>query len=108
MTTTPRIFGQAKPVSDTPTNLMTVDLNSTAQVNIFIANQAPMADFFSVELLPLGTFDDDARYIAYETPITGNGVFSIAGISLNGGDRILIKSMNGTTSFTATGLEFAA
>lgn len=106
MNTVPRIFGQAKPILEVSTNLLTVNIDSTAQVNLFVANQAPATDYFSIELIPLGGNDDLARWIAYETPITGNGVFSVAGISLNGGDRVVIKTMNGTSSFTATGLEF--
>jgi hypothetical protein len=104
-TTTPKIFGQAKPVMMIPTNLVTVGNTNQAQINIFVCNQNPAIDYFSIELLPNGDSDDPSRYIAYNTPILGNGVFAMSGISLNSGDSIVVQTVNGGCSITATGVQ---
>ena len=108
MTTTPRIFGQAKPVADIETNLLTVAGGKTAQLNMFVANQGANIDTFSIQLIPNGDSPDLARYIAFNTPLIANGVFSVSGISLNSGDAVLVSTGNGNCSITATGLEFTA
>lgn len=105
-TTTPKIFGQAKPAAATPTTLFTVPGASTAQVNIYVANQSSAIDRFNIELIPSGQSPDDKQYIAYDTPLTGNGVFSVAGIALSGGDMVMVSTTSGNCSITGTGLQF--
>ena len=83
-TTTPKIFGQAKPVANVETTLLTTAYTSQAQ-------------------LP-----DLSRYIAYNTPLIGNGIFAVSSVSLNGGDQVIVSTANGDCSFTATGLQFDA
>lgn len=104
-TTTPRIFGQAKPVATIQTNLLTVGNNAQAQVSLFVCNQDAAIDQFSIELLPSGDSPDPSRYIAFNTPILGNGVFAVAGVSLSSGDSIVVSTVNGNCSITATGLQ---
>ena len=106
MTTTPRIFGQSKPVAGIETNLLTVAPGTTAQMNMFVANQGAGIDTFSIELIPYQDSPDPARFIAYNTPLIGNGVFSISGISLSAGDTVVVSTGAGNCSITATGLEF--
>lgn len=107
-TTTPKIFGQVKPVANIETTLLTVAYTSQAQMSIFIANQSAVIDRFSIEILPYNTSPDLSRYIAYNTPLLGNGVFAISSVALNSGDQIVVSTANGDCSFTATGLEFSA
>lgn len=107
-TTTPRIFGQAKPVANIETTLLTVAYDAQAQVNIFVANQGATIDNFSIELRPFEMSPDLSQYIAYRTPIIANGVFAVAGVSLNGGDQVIVSSLNGNCSVTGTGLQFTA
>ena len=104
-TTTPRIFGQAKPVASIQTNLVTVANNAQAQVSLFVCNQDTAIDQFSIELLPSGDSPDPSRYIAFNTPILGNGVFAVAGVSLGSGDSIVVSTVGGNCSITATGLQ---
>ena len=104
-TTTPRIFGQAKPVAEIQTTLITVANNAQAQVSLFVCNQGDSIDRFSIELIPSGDSPDPSRYIAYLTPILGNAVFAVAGVSMSSGDSIVVVSTNGNCSFTATGFE---
>lgn len=106
MTTTPKIFGQSKPVAGIETNLLTVSGGTTAQLNMFVANQGSTIDTFSIQLIPNGLSPDLARYIAFNTPLIGNGVFSVSGISLSQGDQVQVTTGNGNCSITATGLEF--
>ena len=104
-TTTPRIFGQALPVPLIPTNLLTVANDAQAQISLFVCNQGVTIDQFSIELLPSGDSPDPSRFIAFNTPILGNGVFAVAGVSLNSGDSVVVSTVNGNCSITATGLQ---
>ena len=104
-TTSPKIFGQAKPVQLIPTQLCTIASSAGAQISIFVCNQDPTQDQFSIELVPSGDSPDPSRYISYQTPILGNGVFAVAGVSLSAGDSITVQTINGNCSFTATGFE---
>jgi hypothetical protein len=107
---TPRIFGQLKPSlqpNDPPVSLYTVATNTRAQVTIFVCNLSSQIDSFKIALVQSGSGLSDARYIAWETPLVGNGVFSVSGIGLNQGDAIFVRSSNNTLSFTATGVQLS-
>lgn len=106
--TTPRIFAQLKP-TDTVNETRLLQLNPAThgQVTLYVCNQGSGAEFFRIALVPANSVLASARYIAYDTPLTGNGVFSVAGIGLSAGDAIWVKSTNGDLSFTATGIEFS-
>lgn len=106
-TSTPRIFGQSKPIGTVSTILYTVPVNRQAQVTLFISNQSGSADNFQVALVQAGQTLGTARYIAYDTPLIGNGVFALTGIGLNSQDTIHVRSQLGNLSFTATGVEFS-
>jgi len=106
MTTTPKIFGQAKPVAGIQTQLLAVPANSTAQLNLFVANQGAAIDFFSIEIVPYGYSQDPSRFVAYNTPLIANGVFAMAGIGLSEYDTVLVSTQNGNCSITGTGLAF--
>ena len=103
-TTTPRILGQNMPAAGVDTNLFTVATGTQAQFNIFLCNQAGSQDQFTIALVPFTGTETSATYIAYNTPLTANGIFSVGGLYLNSGDQVRILSVNGTISFTATGL----
>lgn len=108
MTMTPRIFAQAKPSGSPNESLLyTLPFGTTGQVTLFVCNQSNAVDFFRIALVPTGGNVNTARYVAYDTPITGNGVFAMSGIGLSSNDSIYIKSQNGDLSFTATGVEYS-
>jgi len=105
---TPRIFGQLKPTDTVnPTILYTVSTNTRAQVTMFVCNQEADIEFFRIALVPFGGTLITARYIAFDSPLAGNGVFSVSGIGLNQGDSIWVKSASGNLSFTATGVQLS-
>lgn len=105
---TPRIFGQLKPTDTiTPTLLYSVAVNTRAQVTLFVCNQSSDIEFFRIALVPSGGTLINARYIAWDSPLAGNGVFSVSGIGLNQGDSIWVRSNFGNLSFTATGLQLS-
>ena len=60
--------------------------------------------YFSIELIPSGDSPDPSRFVAFNTPILPNGVFAMAGISLNSGDAVVVSTVNGNCSITATGM----
>jgi hypothetical protein len=106
MTQSPRIFHQQYPLADVDTNLMTVDISHSAQLSVFIANHSTSEDTISVALVPYSEPNTTPpNYIAYQTRIAGNGVLAFSGLFLASQDQIRVTSGNGTTSFTATGID---
>lgn len=102
---TPIIFGQNKPIASQDTNLFTVTSSHQAQFSIFVANQGTAVDYFTIALVPNGQSLQTKNYIAFSTPIPGNGVVSYGSISMGAGDQVRISSSLGQCSFTATGLD---
>ena len=109
---TPKIFGQSKPADTvTPSVLYTVSTNTSAQVTLFVCNQSSDVEFFQIALVPAGGTltppTGQIRYLAYDSPLAGNGVFSVSGIGVTQGDSIYVKSAYGNLSFTATGIQLS-
>jgi hypothetical protein len=105
MSQTLSILGQNFPDASVDTNLFTVSAGYQAQFSVFLANHAPEIDRITIALMPRGeTEPQDANYIAYNTPVIGNAVMAFSGLFLNSDNRVQIRSANGTTSFTATGI----
>lgn len=106
--TTPRIFAQLKPTDTVnESRLLQVSEATQAQVTLYVCNQGGSVEYFRIALVPANSVLATPRYIAYDTPLTGNGVFSVTGIGLSDGDAIWVKSTFGNLSFTATGIEFS-
>ena len=103
--TTPRLIGQNKPDAAVNTNLFTVTTGNQVQFSLFVCNQGDEIDQFTVALIPAGEPESLNSYIAYRTPLLGHGVFAASGLYLNSGDQVLVESLNGFISFTATGIE---
>jgi hypothetical protein len=103
--TTPRLLGQSIPDGAVNTNLFTVTTGNQVQFSLFVCNQGPAIDRFTVALVPAGEPETNSTYIAYRTPLIGYGVFAASGLYLNSGDQVLVESLNGFMSFTATGIE---
>jgi len=104
---TPKIFQQLNPQdTSTVTVMYTVPAGKKAQVTLFVCNRDSPAEFFRIAVVPAGAVVTNARYIAYDTVLTGNGVFSVTGIGLDSGESLWVKSSLGNLSFTATGIEW--
>ena len=106
-TTTPSILGQSFPDMGVDTTLFTVASGQQVQFSLFVCNQNPDMDYFTIALVKSGGQTNPelpSTYIAYATPLIGNGVFSASGLYLNSGDQVRVMSANGGCSFTATGL----
>jgi len=112
--TTPKILGtQAKPAapaSNSPAtasvSIYTAPTGAQAQANVYVCNQSNSPDYFYVALVPSGATLAGNSYVAYNTTIIANGIFTLTSIGLNSGDSILVGSGLGNISFTATGMEF--
>lgn len=103
--TLPRILGQNKPDPQVDTTLFTVAGSNQVQFSLFVCNQGDDIDRFTVSLIQSGGIETPATYIAYDTPLIGHGVFAASGLYLNSGDMVMIRSVGGTISFTASGIE---
>ena len=69
MATYNKILGQLKPAPATPTVLYTVPAVTQANVNIFAANQAAVADTVRIAIVQSGNSIDNTCYIVYDLPI---------------------------------------
>lgn len=108
MITTPKIFNQVKATNPAVTyQLYEVPAGRSAQVTLFVCNQNSAVENVRIALVKSTDTLESARYIAWDTPLVGNGVFSVSGIGLDSLDRIFVKSNLGNLSFTATGIELA-
>ena len=112
MTTTPRIFNQLKPTNTLQSTLLySVPAGQQAQLTIIVCNQTAALENFRIAVVQApqnpGNQPDISNYIAYDTPLIGNGIFAISGIGLNSSDQIWIRSQLGNVSFTATGIQFS-
>ena len=106
VTQTPKIFAQHYPPAGNDDNLFTVVSGHNAQLTVFVANHSISEDQISVSLVPEGTANTTApNYIAYQTRILGNGCIAFAGLFLDSGDQVRVRSANGTSSFVATGVD---
>lgn len=106
-TTIPSILGQTRPSANIDTNLFTVGITEQAQFSLFVCNLSPQVDYFTIALVPNGAPilpENAGTYIAYNTPLIGNGVFAASGLYLNSGDQVRVTSANGNCSVTATGV----
>ena len=106
-TTIPSIIGQNYPAAGVDTNLFTVPLNQQVQFSIFVCNQSSSYDYFTIALVKSGgqtSPELPSTFIAYNTPLVNNGVFSASGLYLNSGDQVRVMSTNGSCSFNATGI----
>jgi hypothetical protein len=72
-----------------------------------VCNQNSDIEFFRIALVPSGGTLINARYIAWDSPLAANGLFSASGIGLNQGDSIWVRSNFGNLSFTATGIQLS-
>ena len=106
MAQTSKIFGQNKPDAGINTNLFTVSAGHSAQISIFVANQFTDYDYFTIALVPSSESQQPENYLAYETPLSANGIFAFSGIYLNDGDKVFVSTRLGNCSFTATGIDF--
>lgn len=108
MAQTPRIFAQAFPPANSATVIYIVAAGHEAQLTVFISNHSNTFDNVSVALVPSSNNSVGTQnYIAYNTPLIGNGVLAFSGISLGSGDSLYVTSTFGTSSFTATGMDFS-
>lgn len=104
MVDVPSIIGQNYPDAGIDTNLFTVANDQQVQFSIFIANQASNPDRITIALIANGGTENEACYIASNTQIISHSVLAFSGLFLNSNDRVQVKSINGSSSFTATGI----
>jgi hypothetical protein len=106
MAATNKILGQVMPTLETNTTLYSVPLLTQANVNIWVCNQAAVADVIRVGVTVAGnSFPADNAYIAYDVEVDANSTINFTGLCLGPADFISVYSTNGTCSFVAMGLE---
>ena len=104
MAETPCILGQAFPSAGDEIDLFIVGSGNQVQCSIFVANHSPGIERITISLIPFGTVTGPYNYIALNTPLTANACIAFAGIFLNSGDVVRVRSDTGSVSFSATGM----
>lgn len=104
MAETPCILGQAYPDAGDDINLFIVPPTDQVQCTIFIANQSDDIERVTIALIPYGSVTGPYNYIALNTPLSPHACIAFAGIFLNSGDVVRVRSETGQASFSATGM----
>lgn len=110
MATVYKVLGQLAPAAADANGMYTVPASTSSVVStIIVANRSATADTFRISLTKSGDGEGTSpSFIAYETPIGGNDSTIISlGITLAAGDKIRVRSTNGTLSFNAFGTEIS-
>jgi hypothetical protein len=105
MAVTRKIFGQANPSAATPTDLYTVPASfSFHGISLNVCNQSAVATTFRVSVSVAGAATTAKDYIAYDTPLPGNGIVSLAlPITLATTDIVRVYAGSATVSFNLFG-----
>lgn len=95
-----QIFAQTYPAAGTDTVLFTGTGNIIA--NMWMGNQSG-DDQVRVAIVPNGQSLSVENYIAYDTNIASHYSFYLQTLCFTTGDNVVVRSNNGTSSFTITG-----
>lgn len=104
MAETPCILGQAFPAENDDIDLFIVGPGNQVQCTIFVASHSTGIESITIALIPFGTVTGPYNYIALNTPLSPHACIAFAGIFLNAGDVVRVRSTSGQASFTATGM----
>ena len=97
------ILSELKPTAASDQTLYSANIGETATGTIFCINQSEANDKINVALVTSGNVLSNSSYLCYETiAYYGQSVY-LQEIYLGSQDSIVIRSSNGSTSFTFTG-----
>lgn len=107
MAQTQAFLGRVQPTANTNTSLYTSPaLTKTMVTSLYICNTNATPDTVHVYLVPNGGAVNLNNAIYYTMTIPfGNTFLANAVPLLEAGDQIVVVSVNGTTTFTASGLQ---
>ncbi len=105
----PKVLGQSKPSATTLTTLYTVPASrSVVSSTINVCNQSATPTSFRISVAIAGAGDTAAQYLAYDTPIAGNGWIPVTiGITLATTDVVRVYNTLATCSFNIFGIEIS-
>ena len=94
---------QSNPGAASITDLFTATTQVVGRINV--ANRSATPTAFRISLAPGGAADDVSQYIAYDTPIGGNDVYTSVTFTLGSGDKIRVYATLATLTFTLARVE---
>lgn len=110
MAQTQAFLGRSSPAAATPTTLYTSPVSTKTMVtSLYVCNTSTTtADTIRIFLVPSGGSAGVTNAIYYDMVVpVGNPFLANAVPLLETGDFISVYSLNGTTTFTASGLQIA-
>lgn len=107
-----KVLGQVKPAANTKTAIYTVPASTTVVLKFLANNQSGAQDGIALSLAVANAADDDKQYIYGSTAgtgamtvIPGNATLELENLAMAASDVVYVRSANGTTTFTITGIE---
>ncbi len=100
-----KILGQVRPVATVATNLVTMGVGESCVCGSVIAcnTDATVADEIVIYQIKSGGSPGVGNIIYMATLPAKESFTIVAGLSLTEGEKIFVKSTNGTTTFTVSG-----
>ena len=99
-----KILGQSAPIAAQNTSIYTVPSSAQVLFSVVACNRST-ADTIRIALLASGDTIATKHYILYDYSLAVGSMIQITDLYMNSGDQIVVYSLNGTSSFTATGEE---
>jgi len=103
-----KILGQAKPAALQNQTLFSVSSSNSVECTIFINNQGPIYDGYSIALIQANGTQTPASQLALNTQLAGGTTVAFSGIYLGSDCSVVVSSSLGFCAFTATGLDFSS
>ncbi len=105
-----KIAGQSAPAANTDTTVYTVPAGkSFVSSSLTICNRdAAAAASYRVAVVPSGASLSNQHYIVYDKPIDNKNFTSLVlGLTLNEGDKVVVRSSSANLSFNLFGSEIS-
>lgn len=101
------VLDQTNPAATTLTDAYTVPASNKFTFSITVTNRSAVSTSFRLSIAIAGAADSDEQYIAYDLPISGNGIYQTASYDINATDVIRVYATLATLSFSITGKLYA-
>lgn len=105
MAQTPITPVQSNPSAATLTEIYDCPVSTQFVGRLSICNRSTTPTSFRVSIQIDNAADDNAQYLAYDTPIGANEVLAIEGITMTDDDRLNVYATLATLSFSLMGVQ---
>jgi len=101
------VIDQTNPGAASLTDAYTVPAGFKFEFNVTAINRSATPTSYRLSIAITGAADSNEQYIAFDVPISGNGIYQSASYKINATDVIRVYATLATLSFTITGKLYA-